>query len=60
MNVLFLQLGMRFVRIIVIQKINYNTELSECYGGYKFYDITTDKYKCLYNDLALYNIADKI
>ena len=41
------------------EKINYNTELSECYGGYKFYDITTDKYKCLYNDLALYNIADK-
>ena len=41
------------------EKINYNTELSECYGGYKFYDITTDKYKCVYNDLALYNIADK-
>ena len=41
------------------EKINYNTELSECYGGYKFYDITTDKYKCVYNDLVLYNIADK-
>ena len=41
------------------EKINYNTELSECYGGYKFYDITTDQYKCVYNDLALYNIADK-
>ena len=42
-----------------LEKINYNTELSECYGGYKFYDITTDQYKCVYNDLALYNIADK-